>query len=82
MDTRQHVERYVLQLTNQPAIEHSVGLFESGYLSSLDVLDLLAFIEETFSVAVSGDDLTMDNFGSIDAIVRFVDAHRHEPSAA
>ena len=45
MAIREEIEKHISELTNNPDIDHSLNLFESGLLTSLDVLDLLAFIE-------------------------------------
>lgn len=73
MTVREDVEKYVLKLTNEPELDHSMNLFESGNLTSLDVLDLLSFIEETFSISVSDDDIGMENLGSINSIVNLIE---------
>lgn len=73
MSVKNNVEKFILELSNESNIGHSVNLFESNYLSSLDVLDLLCFIEETYNIAISDDDLGMENFGSIDRIVNYIE---------
>ena len=73
MKVRDEITAYVSKLTNEPQIDPSLNLFESGLLTSLDVLDLLAFIEHTFKIVVSGDDLGIENFGTIDKLTSFVE---------
>lgn len=70
-DTEQ-VEEFILELTNESRLDHSSNLFESGLLSSLDVLDLIIFIESSFDISISDTDATMENFGSIHGIVDFI----------
>jgi acyl carrier protein len=50
----------------------SDGLLESGILDSLGVLDLVTFLEQKFSIGVADDELTPDNFQSIDKLSAFV----------
>lgn len=76
MSDRDKVEEFILELSNESSIDHSINLFENSYLSSLDVLDLLCFIEETYNIVVSDDDLGMENFGSIDRIVNYIENTR------
>jgi methoxymalonate biosynthesis acyl carrier protein len=68
-----HVERYIAELTNTQGIDPSVNLFETGQLTSLDALELLSFVETAFEISILGDDITVENLGSIDSIVRFVE---------
>ena len=53
------------------------SLLESGIIDSLGVLDLVAFIEEEFKIRVEDDDLTPENFQSIDRMMAFVDRKRN-----
>ncbi|MDH3457525.1 MAG: phosphopantetheine-binding protein [Gemmatimonadota bacterium] len=73
MNVRTQVERYIAELTNTQDIDPSVNLFESGHLTSLDALELLSFIETTFEISILGDDISVENLGSIDSIVRYVE---------
>jgi len=75
---RDAVAAYVEGLCNERDIEHSCNLFESGLLTSLDVLSLVAFVEDTFAVEVSGDDIDIDSFGTIDGLVKLVTAKQQQ----
>lgn len=48
------------------------SLLESGIVDSIGILDIVRFVEQTFSVQVSDEDLVPENFGSIAAIAGFV----------
>jgi len=73
MTAKEKIVDFILKLTNEPKLDHTVNLFENGYLTSLDALDILAFIEETVKITIDEDDLSVENFGSIDAIVSYVE---------
>jgi len=47
---------------------------EAGLLDSLGILDLVHFLEAEFSIHVSDEDLSPENFESLAAVVSFVDA--------
>ena len=72
MNVRDAIAGYIEGISNERDLEHSSNLFESGVLTSLDVLSLVAFIEDTFTVEISGDDIEMDSFGTIDGLVTMV----------
>jgi acyl carrier protein len=76
MNVRTQVERYVTELTNTQGLNPSINLFESGHLTSLDALELLSFIETTFQISIMGDDISVENLGSINSIVRYVEGAR------
>jgi acyl carrier protein len=46
---------------------------ETGLLDSLGILDLVHFLEEEFSIHVSDEELSPENFESLSAVVSFVD---------
>jgi acyl carrier protein len=54
------------------------ALLENGIVDSLGILDLVAFIEGTFAIAVADEDLIPDNFNSIEKISLFVESKRAE----
>ena len=55
-----------------PAMTDDAALVEMGVLNSTGVLELVAFIEETFGMEVDDTELVHENFGSIDAMAAFV----------
>ena len=50
----------------------SENIFESGYVNSLFVMQLILFIEKEFALAVANEDLELANFSSVDAMTAFV----------
>ena len=50
-------------------------LVESGIIDSLGIMTLLSFLEEKFSIQISGDDLIPENFESVSAIVELLDRY-------
>ena len=50
------------------------ALLEAGIVDSIGVLEIVAFIEQDFGIAVADDDLLPENFGSIACIARFIEA--------
>lgn len=81
---RERVREFVLrglQAQGLGSIGDEDSLQEAGYLDSLSIFQLIAFVEDEFGVRVPDDEITFDNFGSIDAIDRFVSA-RPTPRSA
>jgi len=75
MEIRSVIAGYIEEVSNERGFDHSANLFECGLLTSLDVLSLVAFIEEKFSLEISGDDVDMESFGTIDGLVTMIDAN-------
>ena len=52
------------------------SLLDAGVIDSLGILDLVGFLEETFGLQASDEDLNPENFDSIATLVRFVESKR------
>ncbi len=55
------------------AIGQDDELIASGLMDSLTIIRLVHFIEEEFSVSVSGGEVVPKNFSSVGAITSFID---------
>lgn len=52
------------------------ALFETGVIDSLGHLKLISFLEKEFAVSLSMDDLTWENFDSLNKIVALVQGRK------
>ena len=52
----------------------SDSLLESGVVDSTGVLELVAFIESQYQIAVADEELVPENLDSIENLVRFISA--------
>jgi acyl carrier protein len=57
---------------DDPVFTRTVDIYESGYVDSIGVVELLAFISDEFGVEVPEDELLSDEFTNIDGIARIV----------
>jgi methoxymalonate biosynthesis acyl carrier protein len=59
-------------LTRLTSTEHAPDedLFAAGGLSSLMALELVTHVEQQYGIAVTGDDLSLDNFRTAEAMAR------------
>jgi len=58
------------------------SLLELGVVDSMAMVDLIAHIETTYGIVVDEDDMTPENFDSIEAIVAYVGQKREEALSA
>lgn len=71
-DPRDLIRKYILQSVNVPDVDNDVNLFESGLVNSLFAIQLMTFVEKSFGIKVTMDDLDLNNFSSVNAISAFV----------
>lgn len=57
---------------NMPDFEPGENLLESNLLDSVAMMELVLWSEEHFNFVVDTDDLTPDNFATLNAIVSYV----------
>ncbi len=55
------------------SIPHDEDLLAADLIDSLGITELVGFLEEKYGITVGDDDLTADNFRSIDAIASYVE---------
>ena len=72
-NNKETIRNFILDSINIPNLNDDDNLFESGIVNSLFAVQLMTFLEKTFSIEVTMDDLSMDNFESINATSSFVE---------
>lgn len=72
VEVAERIERYVrTQFRVAPAdrrFSRTLALFETGYIDSVGVVELLAFLSDEFAVNLPDDVLMSDEFSTIDGI--------------
>ena len=74
-DLNAGIREFILKqfpLARKQQIRDSDSLLESGMLDSMGVLDVVTFIEQEYSFTVADEDLSPENFQSIDRIAAFI----------
>lgn len=66
------IRHYILENVSIPALDDDFDIFEAGIVNSLFAIELMTFLEKTFSIKVTMDDLDMENFKSVNATSEFV----------
>lgn len=66
------VRNYILKSIDIPSLDNGDNLFETGIVNSLFAIKLMTFIEITFDIKITMEDLDMDNFRSVNATCEFI----------
>ena len=64
-DIRAQIREFILSTIQIPDLTDDDNLFESGIVNSLFAVELMTFLEKTFGIEVTPDDLDITNFQSI-----------------
>jgi len=70
---KETIRNFILDSINIPNLTDDDNLFESGIVNSLFAVQLMTFIEKSFNIEVTMDDLSMENFESVNATSSFVE---------
>lgn len=79
------VRQFVLKqfpLARKQMVQDGDALLEGGLLDSQGMLEVVIFIEQQFGVVVADEDLTPDNFKSIETIAAFIHFKRNSTEQA
>jgi acyl carrier protein len=75
------VETFLFGDTKTPLPEDG-SLIENGLIDSTGILELVAFVEETFEITVSDEEILPANFDSIAKVEAFVERKRAGSTAS
>ena len=57
-------------------LQPDASLRRDGLIDSVELRDLVMFLEETFEIVVEDEDIASENLDSLEEIVRFVERKR------
>jgi len=68
---RNHIAQNILFSKTYPHSDDA-SFLEEGIIDSMNVMELIMFVEEKFGVEVADDEIVPDNFDSVARIAAFV----------
>jgi acyl carrier protein len=75
-DARTAIREFVIDRLAPTSGRTDIGdeddLIDGGVIDSLGIFQLVAFLEETFGIAIGDEEITPENFASVSAIERLV----------
>ncbi|MCR4585546.1 MAG: acyl carrier protein [Lachnospiraceae bacterium] len=60
-------------VTDDANIENESGLIDNEILNSLELMELITELEDTFGISIEMEEIKAENFNDIDAICRLVE---------
>ncbi|HVT94999.1 MAG TPA: acyl carrier protein [Bryobacteraceae bacterium] len=75
MNRREKIIQIVKQVSGKPTVpDADESLFESGYLDSFALTDMVSALEKEFQVQVPDSDLTPRKFESVERIENYLES--------
>lgn len=75
-EPRDRIVKYLARFVPGRTLRGDEDLFTGGIITSLSAMQLVAFIEQQFDFTIENEDLTRDNFRSVDALTSLVERKR------
>lgn len=69
---RDYIQQNFLFGDDGSSLDDAAPLLEQGILDETGVLELVLFLEETYNITVTEDELLPEHFDAVDGIVSFV----------
>jgi acyl carrier protein len=57
---------------DDPVFDRAVDLYENGYVDSVGIVELVAWLEKTFGVTIPESDMLSDDFSTVEGLARIV----------
>lgn len=74
-ETKDRIRRFIVEnflFGNDEGLQDGSSFLDEGIIDSTGILELVGFIEETFSIIVDDEELIPENLDSIDNVVAYV----------
>lgn len=77
MSVKQQIKTYVAEnfifSSNGFDLDEDESFLDAGVVDSLGVLELVTFVEETFTIQVADDEIVPDNFDSVNNMSAYIE---------
>jgi acyl carrier protein len=84
MQTEEIIGQYIaknLLFSDKFPYPNDASFLAEGVIDSIGVMELVAFVGQQFNISVEPEEITPDNFDSVERIARFVE-RKQVPQAA
>ena len=70
----QYIEKEILSGQGNIQLAADEDLLTTGLIDSLGIMKLIAFLEERFAVTIPPEDMTIENFLTVQTIENYIDS--------
>lgn len=72
MDIKLKIKQFLVRYFKDYYLQDDEDIFSLGFVNSLFAMQLVMFVEQTFQIAIADEDLTIDNFRTINALANLI----------
>jgi len=70
---REFIKMNLMDFDEKIALLDTDNIFELGFVNSMFAMKLLNFVEKEFNTKVEPQDMSLDNFSSVDNIMKLIE---------
>lgn len=78
---REYVIENFMYMRKEQSLSDDESLLRKGVITSLGMMELVGWVEDTFGITVDPEEITEQNFDTLTGIARFVEAKRGAAAA-
>lgn len=72
MSTKEQILEILKQIKPNKSLEGVTDIVQSNYLDSFEIMNLIMLMSETFGVEIGFEEITAENFDSVDAMTAMI----------
>lgn len=73
MTIKEQISAILKDIKPNKNLEELTNIVEGGYLDSFEIMNLIMVLSETFGIDIDFEEITAENFNSLDAMVSMVE---------
>ena len=73
MSIREQIVNVLKEIKPNKNLEGLTDIVDGAYLDSFEIMNLIMMLSETFGIEIDFEEITAENFNSIDAMVSMVE---------
>lgn len=75
-EMKTEIRKFLARFFRNRDLQDDEDLFSLGFVNSLFAMQLVLFVEKQFSVTIEREDVNVENFRSINALVQLIERKR------
>jgi acyl carrier protein len=72
-ESREKIKRFLARVVGDYDLQDNEDIFGLGFVNSMFAMQLVLFVEQEFKISIENEDLEIDNFNTINALVNLIE---------
>jgi methoxymalonate biosynthesis acyl carrier protein len=72
-ENREKIKAFLARVVRDYDLQDNEDIFGLGFVNSMFAMQLVLFVEQEFKISIENEDLEIDNFNTINALVNLVE---------